>query len=135
MTNLNFFSNFGKYTANLAGTGRFLLYHAQRGTLPRDGVQEFFDIFFRGWCEEHPKTARAFYAGTRLYPNSIWDTTNREIRQLGAPVPTCFTNGVQLYSLNGTGGELRWFEVAMYVSIAQGFLRKISEGSKQDKTK
>ena len=132
MKNFNFFSNFGKHTNNLAGVGRFLLYHAQRGTLPRDGVQEFFDIFFRGWCEEHPKTARAFYAGTRLYPQNIWDTTNREIRQLGAPVPTCFTNGIQLYPLNGTGGELRWFEVAMYISIAQGFLRRIAEGRKEE---
>ena len=132
MKNFNFFSNFGKYTVNLAGAGRFLLYHAQRGTLPRDGVQESFDIFFRGWCEEHPKTARAFYAGRRLYPNSICDTTNSEIRQLGAPVPVCFTNGVQLYSLNGTGGDLRWFEVAMYVSIARDFLCKIAGSRKEE---
>lgn len=128
MENYNYFSGFGHEIETLMGTGRYLLFHTMRGTLPRNGVQEKMNNLFRGWCQKHPIITRAFYAGTRIEPRNIWDVTQRRIFNLGSPVPICYTSGKQLTSLNGSGQPLRWIELCMYVSIAKDFKNMLTKG-------
>lgn len=119
---LNYFSGFGPRTNNLLGVGRYVLFLYERGKLPREMAQ------LRNWIREflsaHETMSRIYYLGTPLYDVGIQRASTWDNRDAALPVDVCWTSGVQLYSLSGSGRKLAWAELWMYFKIG----RKVAQG-------
>lgn len=119
---LNYFSGFGSQTNNLLGVGRYVLFLYERGELPREMAQ------LRNWLREflsaHETMSRIYYLGTPLYDVGIQRASTWDNRDAALPVDTCWTSGIQLYSLSGSGRKLAWAELWMYFKIG----RKVAQG-------
>lgn len=119
---LNYFSGFGPRTNNLLGVGRYVLFLYERGKLPREMAQ--LGNWLREFLSAHETIGRIYYLGTPLYDVGIQRASTWDNRDAALPVDTCWTSGVQLYSLSGSGRKLAWAELWMYFKIGQ----KVAQG-------
>ena len=119
---LNYFSGFGPRTNNLLGVGRYVLFLYERGKLPREMAQ--LENWLREFLSAHETIGRIYYLGTPLYDVGIQRASTWDNRDAALPVDVCWTSGVQLYSLSGSGRKLAWAELWMYFKIG----RKVAQG-------
>lgn len=126
MTNTNtanYFSGFNPENNLIIGTGRYLMYHAFRGTLHKIGVHESFGFWIFKWLSAHRTYSRAFYRGTPSLKMMVHKARGSYAnKSFFDPCPIEYTSNVQLYSISGSQLPITWAEILIYWEVGQAFI-------------